>query len=820
MGFADDIAQFDRLASPADRGRLRHQSPWLTRGQTVVSARVRGYLSGLLRQGIRPTAIEIAPISQRALDQFVTATLAGSAAIRNDPRFASDATFSKLAPPSQSPASRQAWDSAMRDRLQAVQHAAVQTGAVGFATVTRSAGTTSPIRSAVSVGATTPKRTEPQASAASPPTNQASPSMATADLDALEAAVRHARSALSTPQGRRLIEYSGDIRGSCERWNTLITTAQSNPRVRHFLLGIVSEAERYLSTPIDSFRRPTAYSEIPAELVDPIAMKAGANRDLRALAMSDVRQADMLRSQAVSIAIAWRYTQQQRYLTKLVEIMRCATTYRPLQRSGWSLTRPELKLASCGDGPSMATSWGLVAIADVLELAGNDLPASLTSDLRSMLVREIRDVCSAWAERIPWYVQRTGSISSNQWIDPNVGVIRACLTLGDRRLLPAYNMASENLARSLSVGGGDGSYLEGVSYAQMSMPSALQAIQAMRDAGDSRFDGSPYLQNSWKWWVHMLMPGGRFVNCYDSRMSTQPAWSPRTPVSAMIASALASRSDDAIRVIRELFPEGNATEPGIQYEVALEQARKNGAVAAFPTHAYFPSQQLVTWRTAFEPVSVRPSAFALWVRGGSALENHVHRDQGQVSVYCGNRAILLDCGTPPYDHPLIESHFASAAGHGIMQVGELRPRSIAVDAPITVDRLDDGGGNVTVDSTKAYVGADSCLRTVAWDRSGKVRIEDTARLRTAAPAGTELYRFHSGSTEALDINGSGGGWQVTWRGAVMRISASCPIQVDQLDWPDALTTGGSHRAIVIRAAGEVREIAIQSELEVDLSITE
>lgn len=95
-------------------------------------------------------------------------------------------------------------------------------------------------------------------------------------------------------------------------------------------------------------------------------------------------------------------------------------------------------------------------------------------------------------------------------------------------------------------------------------------------------------------------------------------------------------------------------------------------------------------------------------------EGHVHRDQGQVSVYDGNVPVLIDCGTPSYADPSTNSMFASTAGHGITQYGERQPRSIAVDAPMTVQRLDRDGGQVSIDCTAAYLSCTSCIRRASW----------------------------------------------------------------------------------------------------------
>jgi hypothetical protein len=196
-------------------------------------------------------------------------------------------------------------------------------------------------------------------------------------------------------------------------------------------------------------------------------------------------------------------------------------------------------------------------------------------------------------------------------------------------------------------------------------------------------------------------------------------------------------------------------------------------------------------------------------------DGHAHRDQGQVSVYRGAQPILIDCGSD-YSNAGQETNLAAAAGHGIMQVGALSPRHKAISAPIVVSRLDEQAGSVLVDSTAAYAGVVSCVRTVQWDVSGRVNFGDTVQFRDQVPAGTEVYRFHTGSTLPLQISGSGTSWQVAWEGATMSISADRAIVVGQAEWPDAVLPGKMHRVITIRSVDALESMAMTSVLEVSM----
>ena len=52
------------------------------------------------------------------------------------------------------------------------------------------------------------------------------------------------------------------------------------------------------------------------------------------------------------------------------------------------------------------------------------------------------------------------------------------------------------------------------------------------------------------------------------------------------------------------------------------------------------------------------------MKGGTLSEMHTHREQGQLSVYCGERVVLMNCGTPSYSDADYERS-ASAAGSGL-----------------------------------------------------------------------------------------------------------------------------------------------------------
>ena len=619
--------------------------------------------------------------------------------------------------------------------------------------------------------------------------------------------------ALAVAGGRSLAPWKGPLKAPPSRWAVLIDRARDAPELRGLLFAMAGEVTKTLRCDPRNYRRAVAMEDILPAMRDSSIGRAGRNGLTYALAMSDCAQADFLRRDGVQLAIAAAYLQNEDLVAKCIEILKEVDRWRPLQRPGWTLYEDSRRMPDGGDGVFLATSWGIGGIVDMLAVLGDRVPADLRESLRSLLREEVRTIVRDWADRRPWYVG-SRAVSSNQWAEPNVALVRACLFLGEDGLRDAYELGAENLAATLRASGEDGAFLEGVGYAQMTMGSVCDAVAEMAGAGDSRLSSLPFMKEFWKWLVHMHMPGRRLVNCFDSKISELPEWAVKTPLSALVSAALASGDRDALSTLRALFPEGNATPSGLAYADAITAFRK-GSRVKLPTYAHFPTERVVTWRTAFEAPSDPQSAFAVWVRGGSVAErSHAHRDQGQVSVYSGDRIVLMECGSPDYADPDYDRVYAEAAGHSIMQLGEVRPRGTPVDAPLTVRRLDPSGGAVDVDSTRAYTGARRCSRSVEWTKAGMVTIDDRAELLAPAPAGAEWYRFHVGTVEPLSIEGSDREWTVSWDGARMRVTSPTSLRLEQVEWQDRTWVNRRHRALQVRAAGAQSTLELRSELRV------
>ncbi len=598
-------------------------------------------------------------------------------------------------------------------------------------------------------------------------------------------------------------------------WSAVFIAAQTSPELRQMLLGMDTSAS--ISNNSYMYVRPNSLAEINPAIVDPRVESMTTNRETFALAMFDCRQSDFVRRQGVALAALAAYTNNPEYVAKCIEILDAMIAHSPLQRPGWTLSQPGAVMPEGGDGVWLATSWGMCGIVDMLSILGDRVPVATRNGLHNLLRAEVCRITADWASRRPWFV-KSQSVGSNQWIEPNIGLVKTCLYLDDPALLGAYNMGVENLARSIERLGADGAFLEGFSYCAQTSGALFEVINDLKSNGDMRCHALPYVNNAWKWMLHMYLPGRRLVNSYDSGMSNLPSWAMLAPMDCLASAAIGSSDPEAIPTLKSLFSKGLQLLAGIRYKAAIDGAT---ALTDFPTFAYFPSQQQVVWRSDWQaPAANSQTALAIWLKGGSLNDGHSHRDQGQVSIYCGNRVVLMDCGTPDYSTPRFEQDYAQAAGHGIMQIGEQVPRNKPINAPVTVATLDQNGGDVTVDTTAAYTGVSNCTRKVRWSSAGVFTIDDHVELLASVTPGTEFYRFHTGSTAPLAISGSGSSWRVEWAGTSATITSSHPIYLEQLDWPDATAAPFRHRALIIRTVETISSLDLSSRIQVDRSVTE
>lgn len=624
-----------------------------------------------------------------------------------------------------------------------------------------------------------------------------------------------AQRALAALPARRYPAWQGPLGRWPGPWPGVLASSRNAMATVDLLLKLESTSGTTLAMPPSLYRQPQRVEDIAPSQLDSRASSMQRNRAAFALASADVAQADVLRTKGVELALLSAWRGDGAITAKAIDMLSAFADRAPFQRPGWSLTDDSISLPAGGDGVWLATAWGIGGIVDMVGLMGDRVPPALRARLDATLRAEVERIVSDWADARPWYVKGK-DVASNQWIEPSVALARACIHLSDPALMPAYELAIENLGRSIAAQGADGAFMEGFGYAEQTCGPLFDCLSAVRAAGDTRLDGEPWAANAWSWFVQMNLVGGAVVNSHDCRMSQRPDWALRTPMPSEVSVLLGTGKQAAVEAGRFLFPQGSATLPGIRWSAATAGARP--APMQVPTFAAFPSQGQVIWRSAWEPPAAKPGAMAIWVRGGTAAEGHLHRDNGQVSVINGARHVLMECGTPDYGAAAFEDRYARAAGHGIMQVGELRPRGRAVDVPMEVRKLDSSGGDIRLDTTRSSTAARSCTRDVAWDDRGRVVIIDAVSFSSDVPAGTEVYRFHTGSTEPLQASGGGRAWDVSWRGARMELRSDRPMTVRQESWPDAVRAPFRHQVLTIHINSPADGFKLDSTLQVDRSV--
>jgi hypothetical protein len=814
-GFDHDIALRDRVtlrASAARSASVTLPSPWLSAGPAAVQARVRAWLASMPKGGVRVEEVVVAPPDPRTAALLAGGTFGSVSILSGDRRFPALAATNQafLASFRAGKPSAAAWQALLGDQVASASreaHAVAVRAALGE--VTFRVGPMPVVTDSGGAGGSAPGAGGggPQAggSATGP-----------APLGMRDAATVSAAAAFIAAQGMQ--PSAGSVPSLAlatpsSEWDRLFALARTSPEAKRILDFAVASADSIAAADPATFRRPLAFADIPSELVDPVALAAGPNRDARALSMSDCRQADLLRRDGVTLALAVRQANRPHHAARMNELLAEVASWNPFQRPGWSLDSPSRKLPAAGDGVNMATSWAMVGVVDILGILGDRVPADLRARLEDALRRELGNVVDSWANARPWYVQ-SDTTTSNQWIDPNSAAVLACLHLRDERLRPVHDMAAGNLRRSLGSLQPDGAFLEGMAYAQMSLPALFRAADAMARAGDRRLSDLPFTQNAWRWMLHMQMPGGNVVSSGDCRLSVLPNWATAAPLDSLALAAVASPSPEAVSSLRSLFPECGIWGSAAAYAGRLAEVAPRPVPAVQPW-ASFPSQQMVTWRESWSRPGDASRELGVWVKGGTRLErSHGHRDQGHVSVFLGSTPILMERGTCDYGDQSYRSEYASARGHGIMQVDPVEPPNAAVDAPLAVERLGADGGRVRIDSTAAYRSARRCVRTVAWDASGSVTISDDVALAGLQPAGTEFFRFHLGTASMPAVTRTEGGWLVEWESARIRISADVPLVLTAVPSANALRQPFVHHVLSVRAEGPASSMALSTEVTV------
>ena len=605
-------------------------------------------------------------------------------------------------------------------------------------------------------------------------------------------------------------------------WNVLLNRAANDSTLEIAQDEFVAKARDLLEKPL--IRRVFKYEDIGkhrtwldgrSEALEPEIQETFA------LAMSDFGTCRQLADELPQFAAAYRLTGEMEFRDRILAQLEEMTSWIPLQRPGWTLYSPGHRLPPDGkDGNWLATGCGVRAIGNTLALLPDGtLSEELTAKIERLLEEEIAGVLDDWETKRPWFVRSNNPIT-NQWVLPTEGLVRACLILGPEKHTDAYERGVRNLLMALNAHGDKGEFEEGFGYASFTVTSMLHAAQAMAVAGDTRAVENPFLRNFPTWLVHHFQPGGYVINCFDAGGSYNAAQGAK-PLLSLLAICT---GNPVARWALKYYLEG----PSDDLEgLAAAGLPPVGPEAAPPLFAYYERATRVNWRSSWSP-----DATGVWVRGGHPLDQHDHQDRGHVNFIHRGRPILIEAGTPSYDHELMMTHYSTGAGHNVLQIGTVFPQEradagklvrlpgwqkVGGVAPIAVKRLDSSGGEASVDCTACYDGLTEWQRNVSWGID-EIRVADEVILNESEEAQIVLFRWHLGTEEIVTIDGEGEDYHITWEDASIQVNGSAPLLISQEQMPDNTLEGhdGSedpknhHTCLVVRSRDPVRSLELKT----------
>lgn len=525
-----------------------------------------------------------------------------------------------------------------------------------------------------------------------------------------------------------------------------------------------------------------------------------------ALAMSDTGTNGAMAAELPLLASAYRTTGEQCFLERLLEQLDEMASWSPLQRPGWTCYRPGHRLPADGkgDGNWLATGAGVRAIADMLEILPDEaLPSALRARLDELLAKEIASIVDDWRARRPWFV-RTDNALTNQWMLPTEGLVRACLVLGTDRHAEAYDLAMKNFFLALDSRGSAGEFEEGVAYANGTVASMLHAARAMAVTGDRRAIDHPFLANFPMWFAHHLQPGGFLISCFDAG-SGRGGGDRLAGLCSLFVAHMGSAP--ARWVLSTQAADGYPNNlPGL----AARAYPAVGDECAPPLFAAYERATMVNWRDGWND-----DANGVWVRGGHETDQHDHYDRGHVNLIFNGKPILIEASTPPYHNKQMRTHYQPYAGHNVLDLGSGAAQKDV--APMAVARLDESGGEVTVDGAACYPGVQRWERHVQWN-SQHLIVNDTVELE-ADKQDEIIFRWHLGTCERVHVEGEGAHFTVEWPDARMTLTGSQPLVVTQEEMPDNTlgerswdddSPDPTHTCIVVRPAGGTTSLSLST----------
>ncbi len=537
-------------------------------------------------------------------------------------------------------------------------------------------------------------------------------------------------------------------------------------------------------------------------------------RETFALAMSDFAACNTLSRMLPMVAAAAKITNDTLLREHVIAQLEEMSGWQPLQRPGWTLYKPGNRLPSDGkDGNWLATGTGVRAIITTLEIMGDDISDTLKTSLADLLEKEITGVVEDWEFKRPWFVRSNNAIT-NQWVLPTEGLVRACLYLGIDKHKEAYELGVKNLLQALSVHGKAGEFEEGIGYAAFTLTSMLHTARAMAVLNDRRAIEHPFLIHFPTWAVHHIQPGRMSVNCFDAgnaQISKENmVW--RSLFSLLV---FGTGSEVANWALQNQFDGPSEDLAGLACRVLSREISQTPP----KSFAAYDRAAMVVWRDNWGN-----DATGVWIRGGHELDQHDHQDRGHVNFIAQGKPILIEAGTPSYSNPDMGVHYASGAGHNVLQIGtffperpypaQTTPRYTGWQQPgcvssITVHQLNEQRGKVHVECSDCYTETRQWLREVDWTAQ-ELCIRDIVSLKESNEI--ILFRYHLGTNETIRIKNADHRYEVQWSDAVINILGSVPLELSQYKAPDSTITAKEdfmHTCLEIRTKQAISEVNIE-----------
>ena len=475
----------------------------------------------------------------------------------------------------------------------------------------------------------------------------------------------------------------------------------------------------------------------------PDAIKHPVVREHFALATSDQESSNLIAHELPYLAACYRLTEDKAFLDYLVKQLTEVATWMPLQRPGWSMPHSgRTTMVKGGDGVWLATGIGIRAVVHTRQLLGKGiLSTELEKALDTLLQTEMMRTYDDWMMAKPWYV-KDQKVQSNQWVIPNEGLMLAACALGKDKYPKQYALARENLFKTMQTFGNEGAISEGFTYALgLTLLGVQSSAMAMAQTGDFEALNDPFLTRYGKWLISHYQPGTYLVNDFDGYGACRGMYD--RGINAKIAQ-LAVQSGDRT-LLWALANQHKQLPHDLFGMLASAMFKDAGKLAPPSTHYQWDIARVMIWRSSWAD-----DASGLWVRGSHPNDFHTHHDAGHVNFIVNGQAALIESGTSGYRNPRLKDDFKSVSGHNVLQVDEQLETVQNTDIPIAVSRLDDHGGEVSINPASAYPDIQSWQRDVKWSLD-TLTVHDTIQTHDNKPHQLML-RYLLGSQQDVTIS--------------------------------------------------------------------